>query len=244
MEVHHHSHTSRKKWTHYFWEFLMLFLAVLAGFLAENQREHYVEHLREKQYMKLMVADLQADTAMMHNTIKEIELRSSSIDSMLLLLTGHLVNDEVVSKSYRFTYPGLNNLTFAFNDRTITQLKNSGNMRIIRNQKVNDSIIHYWNHIENVTQASARHMAYRTMGREMETRIYNVAGLYLKNNRKIDVDSSNIELISNSLLLAKEYANIIASSGIMLGSLRNLLNRQYKYAIDLITLIKEEYHLK
>ena len=33
MEVHHHSHPStssghRKKWTHYFWEFLMLFLAV------------------------------------------------------------------------------------------------------------------------------------------------------------------------------------------------------------------------
>ncbi len=28
MEVHHHSHTARKKWTHYFWEFLMLFLAM------------------------------------------------------------------------------------------------------------------------------------------------------------------------------------------------------------------------
>ena len=28
MEVHAHTHTPRKKWTHYFWEFLMLFLAV------------------------------------------------------------------------------------------------------------------------------------------------------------------------------------------------------------------------
>ncbi|MBK9661472.1 MAG: hypothetical protein IPO68_16495 [Chitinophagaceae bacterium] len=43
MEVHHHAHTARKKWTHYFWEFLMLFLAVFCGFLAENQREHYVK---------------------------------------------------------------------------------------------------------------------------------------------------------------------------------------------------------
>jgi hypothetical protein len=24
MEVHAHSHTARKKWTHYFWEFLIL----------------------------------------------------------------------------------------------------------------------------------------------------------------------------------------------------------------------------
>ena len=44
MEVHTHTHTARKKWTHYLWEFLMLFLAVFAGFLAENQREHIVEH--------------------------------------------------------------------------------------------------------------------------------------------------------------------------------------------------------
>jgi len=26
MEVHAHAHTARKRWTHYFWEFLMLFL--------------------------------------------------------------------------------------------------------------------------------------------------------------------------------------------------------------------------
>jgi hypothetical protein len=40
-----------KKWTHYFWEFFMLFLAVSAGFLVENQREHYVEHQRAKKML-------------------------------------------------------------------------------------------------------------------------------------------------------------------------------------------------
>ena len=39
MEVHAHTHTARKKWTHYFWEFLMLFLAVFSGFLAEKKRK-------------------------------------------------------------------------------------------------------------------------------------------------------------------------------------------------------------
>ena len=48
MEVHHHSHTACKKIAHYIWEFLMLFLAVFCGFLAENQREHMIEHRREK----------------------------------------------------------------------------------------------------------------------------------------------------------------------------------------------------
>ncbi len=51
MEVHAHTHTARKKWTHYFWEFLMLFLAVFCGFLAEYQLEHKIEKDREKQYI-------------------------------------------------------------------------------------------------------------------------------------------------------------------------------------------------
>src|SRR5215470_11318945 len=69
MEVHHHSHTDKKKWTHYLWEFLMLFLAVFCGFLAENQREHMVESRREKQYMRSMIADLKADTAEINRQI-------------------------------------------------------------------------------------------------------------------------------------------------------------------------------
>ena len=48
MEVHAHTHTSRKKWTHYFWEFLMLSLAVFCGFFAEYQLEHKIEKDREK----------------------------------------------------------------------------------------------------------------------------------------------------------------------------------------------------
>jgi predicted MPP superfamily phosphohydrolase len=67
MDVHHHSHTERKKWAHYFWEFLMLFLAVFCGFLAENQRRHMVEHQREKQYMGSLLSDLAADTTVLSN---------------------------------------------------------------------------------------------------------------------------------------------------------------------------------
>ena len=68
MEVHHHAHPStspghRKKWSHYFWEFIMLFLAVFCGFLAENQREHMIEHQREKKFATSLYEDLKKDTA-------------------------------------------------------------------------------------------------------------------------------------------------------------------------------------
>jgi len=63
MEVHAHTHTARKKWTHYFWEFLMLFLAVFCGFLAEYKLEHTIENQREKKYVYSLIEDLKADTA-------------------------------------------------------------------------------------------------------------------------------------------------------------------------------------
>ena len=68
MEVHTHSHTERKKWTHYFWEFLMLFLAVFCGFLAEYQLEHKIEKDKEKQFMVSMVNDLENDLANIKTT--------------------------------------------------------------------------------------------------------------------------------------------------------------------------------
>ena len=72
MEVHAHTHTPRKKWTHYFWEFLMLFLAVTLGFFVENQREHYVEHQRAKIYATNLCEELKKDTARLNSVVAGI----------------------------------------------------------------------------------------------------------------------------------------------------------------------------
>ena len=61
MEVHSHTHTPRKKWTHYFWEFLMLFLAVLCGFFAEYQLEHKIEKDRAGQFLQSMLVDVRTN---------------------------------------------------------------------------------------------------------------------------------------------------------------------------------------
>jgi hypothetical protein len=76
MEVHHHAHDPaaphhKKNWKSYFWEFLMLFLAVFCGFLAEYQLEHVIENNREKQYIISMIKELEADTAQINYTLKD-----------------------------------------------------------------------------------------------------------------------------------------------------------------------------
>ena len=75
MEVHHHSHAAhgKKNWKSYFWEFLMLFLAVFCGFLAEYQLEHVIEHQREKKFAGQMLSDLRADSLFFAKRIKDID---------------------------------------------------------------------------------------------------------------------------------------------------------------------------
>ncbi|HEU4861306.1 MAG TPA: hypothetical protein VFT15_15785 [Chitinophagaceae bacterium] len=142
MEVHQHTHTPRKKWIHYFWEFLMLFLAVFCGFLAEYQLEHTIEHQREKQYMVTMLEDLKNDTTQLTESISYWNNINNSIDSVSDAIQ-FPPNNLDLPKAYRHLSNALNYYGFRFNDRTISQLKNSGGFRLIRNKEVANRIIIY-----------------------------------------------------------------------------------------------------
>src|SRR5512147_739237 len=87
MEVHHHSHSERKKWTNYLWEFLMLFLAVFCGFLAEYQLEHIIEHNKEKQFIQSFIEDLKTDTAAIRQILTFRKQKMERMDSLMLLLS-------------------------------------------------------------------------------------------------------------------------------------------------------------
>jgi len=86
MEVHSHPHTSRKKWTHYFWEFLMLFLAVFCGFLAEYQLEHKIEKDRETILAQALFEDLKKDTSALHMAILFSDIKLNACDTVLGML--------------------------------------------------------------------------------------------------------------------------------------------------------------
>jgi hypothetical protein len=147
MEVHHHSspapggtHSPRKKWTHYFWEFLMLFLAVFCGFLAENYRETVVNKEKAHHYIQNMVADLKADTADLNFSIYYQQLSSDHLDSALLVPIDRLKDINTQDTFYYHFLPFYCWIQiFIQNDNTITQLK-AGGFNLIRNEKVVDSI--------------------------------------------------------------------------------------------------------
>jgi hypothetical protein len=142
MEVHHQTHKSRKKWTHYFWEFLMLFLAVFCGFLAEYKLEHVIENKRELQYVKSLIEDLKKDTAGIKNYITRREIKQKMMDSLVVLLTTGQYK-KMGNETYFFARFISRGSAFISSDGTIQQLKNSGNLRLIRKQALIDSIMAY-----------------------------------------------------------------------------------------------------
>ncbi len=84
MEVHHHSHSShgKKSWKSYFWEFLMLFLAVFCGFLAEYQLEHKIENDRGKQYTYSFYEDLLTDSSHFNDLISRFQKKLTVLQDM------------------------------------------------------------------------------------------------------------------------------------------------------------------
>ena len=154
MEVHHHAHTSRKKWTHYFWEFLMLFLAVFCGFLAENYRETIVNKEKAHHYIQNMVADLKADTSDVNFAIYYQQLWSDHLDSALQVPIDRLKDINTQDTFYYHFLPYYCWLQpFIQNDNTITQLK-AGGFNLIRNEKVVDSINLVYNYYRGVKFAN------------------------------------------------------------------------------------------
>jgi hypothetical protein len=134
MEVHAHTHTARKKWTHYLWEFLMLFLAVFCGFLAENQREHYVESQREKQYAAELYAEFFADSIAVADKIKLRLDKEKDMD----YLNSYLRDSSLTSLPREF-YPAYttvmylaNTYSFEPKDGILSQLKSSGSLRYFK----------------------------------------------------------------------------------------------------------------
>ncbi len=245
MEVHHHSHTPRKKWTHYFWEFFMLFLAVFCGMLAEYRLEHIIEHQREKKYIHSLIKDLELDIASLQRNYEDRKQHINRLDSLKNLFKldykNHL-NDIYFYAKHIGRYP-----TFQYHDRTIQQLKNSGNFRLIRNENAADSITVYDN--EKIKILLGRQEG------EFELRIQIVRNLLGKIfdpfvwSEIADSAFNIIRPVSNPLLLTDDPGllnELIFKVGLLrtgIAYVNSLIANALISAKNLLELLKKEYKL-
>ena len=139
MEVHHHSHNP-KKWKEYLTEFLMLFLAVSMGFIAENLREKHIENERSEELMHAFINDVKENQKQLDSLIINNQRLSYYYDSMVFdngfgkrQIDLIKLSDDLDFTMYRF-----------INKKTIfEQMKSSGALRYIQDKEILKSMLRY-----------------------------------------------------------------------------------------------------
>jgi hypothetical protein len=131
MEVHHHSHTSRKKWTNYLWEFVMLFLAVFCGFLAEYQLEHKIEKERAEKYLQSMLLDVRTNIKNLDSLLAQDQIIIDNHDSLVnwLLQDSAMIDRGAFAKKMGAVWVR----NFLVRKETYEQMRSSGSLRYVGN---------------------------------------------------------------------------------------------------------------
>ena len=244
MEVHHHAHSSRKKWTNYFWEFLMLFLAVFCGFLAEYQLEHVIERNREKEFIQTFIEDLKTDTTAIRLNIIFRKKKMEQMDSLMLLLSTQKIKGNE-KDLYYFGRTLIRSSRFQSNDRTISQLKSSGSLRLIRNEQVADSIMSYQKLVEILIVNDEDERIERRNTFPIISHIFNpfvfdkmvtIGGI-----KRLDYNPPLRSYDTNLQQDLAFYIHQIKGSTFLIEARLEQLNKK---AINMLTLLKKEYHLE
>ena len=142
MEVHHHPSVHKKNFKEFFLEFIMIFLAVTLGFIAENVREVISNHEKETAYIESFVNNLKDDTATMHIVIDENNRKNDTLHKLQALYSSDLTKAENRILLYRYSSMVGYYSLFKSNDATMMQLKTSG-LQLIKKDHVADSIAAY-----------------------------------------------------------------------------------------------------
>ena len=233
--AHHLHHAPGKKIWHYFFEFLMLFLAVFCGFIAENWREQLREHKREKEFIHSIVEDIKSDTLQSNKTVLQLKRIKSGMDSVMILLSSPGIVDNS-NEAYRLWTKYMGMEVFVSNDRTIQQLKSSGELRLLRNKAVSDRIMDYEQTLKKYnTQSDLMYNAILD--------VTNISELFdfinLEKNQNIPVPLTE----QGKKSLNQAYAHLQLWNRGMIG-LISWLENVHKEATNLLIFIQKEYQIK
>jgi hypothetical protein len=246
--AHHLHHAPGKRIWHYFYEFLMLFLAVFCGFLAENFREHRLEKERGNQYVRSMIEDIISDSTKINQTLEFTKKQQLGLDSLSVLFDNPPYNDSTIKRMYilmlKYT---MNDANVALTKRTVSQLKNSGGMRLISNKISADEITKYTEGAEDIESQGDffKNIALNEIIK-LNNQIFYLK--YIKGVTRKNINSfmmkAPIKLVNNNENLLIEYSNhLFFTSGVLI----NYNNKLTSFKAEIpktIEILKKENHIE
>ena len=262
MEVHHHSHSRGKKnWKTYFWEFLMLFLAVFCGFLAEYKLEHVIEHQREKEFAKALYAELLDDSDVAANKLTSRLEKEKDMDYVSSFFKDSSLTDlpKKFYPAYTTTLYLINTYTFEPKDGMLSQLRNSGSLRYFKSIVLQKLIGDISVNINNVRSRNEQEYQYFASPiKPFMLKYYDWS--WIDNLRKEDTTANVLDVINNyrqssrniegkilniSSLDRGEASNLILFYKQMLVSTRTLQMKNYiQTNHKILKVLRENYSLE
>jgi hypothetical protein len=260
MEVHAHTHTESlpagkagKNWTHYLREFLMIFLAVFLGFVAENIRENFVEHERAKEYANLLIEDLRTDTTELNIAAHVMNLIIMAGDSL-----GDLLSNDAKStkggKLYFYEYLSSRRWNFISHDATIQQLKSSGALRYFRDTSLIRKIMNYEESVQIIYLAQNRFEPEKIENWNLVQKVFDQSyyfyssggsefDLTMNDEKVIRYMNNNYPLLTYETNLIQQIRNWAYSSSRNYRVEIQLLNDAKSQAIVAMNALRKKYHL-
>lgn len=262
MEVHHHSHTGhgKKTWKEYFWEFLMLFLAVFCGFLAEYQLEHKIEKDRLKKFMYDMTKNLEYDRTRIAINLPANYSERSSLDSFRNEIQHTVLGKANIKKLYYYAFSVGGVGKVVFNKSTITQLRNSGQLRLVENDSLTNEIIDYYDRKVYASEYFGQYLddsqnellteirnIFSTIGFESMLKITDSAynnnlDDNLENEFKNEIEKNNLKLLTTDKITLEKLHSLTVTNQLALFRYIQFLNYTNQSAEKLIAKIKLTYH--
>lgn len=245
----------RKNWKSYLWEFIMLFLAVFCGFIANYQLDSKIERDKVKEFASSFVQDLINDTNLINSYIKTGEVYISATDSLYTLGQTLLEGQNATKFSFytRFMYW---TSPMAWNRATFEQIKNSGGLRYFKNYQLLQKMMKYEAMIKEVEgEDENRKIRGNMLLQQINQMIDPSLHHDLSGHRISELDAMSLESMSRhfsfkieSLEPKRNAVNELINMALV--QQRNILYNNdtrlkpaKKIAKELISDLKKEYHI-
>ncbi len=236
MEVHHHPHVEKKSFKEYVLEGLMIFIAVSMGFIAENIREKIQDHEIVQRNIEIIIENLKTDTAAISRVNKASEERILALDSILTFQNKRFGDPVYFQTFIRLFRKNTWNPTYIATNEAYEQMKSSGNLRLIHNKEVLDSLFNY----------NAKGLVIKWNGEVVFTNSTQCVEdiscfISMQDNNK---PSQAVNYVGNSNDILRFFNHCFVLKVRISGGYIRYLADQKKRAENLIKLLQEEYNIK
>jgi hypothetical protein len=244
MEVHHHPEVEKKGPKEYFLEFLMIFLAVTMGFIAENIREHISDREKEEAFMKSLVLDVRDDFTLIHEQQNNFESKVVLLDSLITQLNGVSMPTNT-NDLYYYARLATKNDVFPSNTRTFEQMKNSGAFRLIKKTAVANAILSYYSFLPQIKTLEEIELGEGNEYRKIAVQVFSaVVFNQINSTTAVTRPGNNPPLRTTDKKLLGDlsgWVHYIKNTRVGLYQYKKVL---FENGDALIKLIEKEYHIE